>query len=254
MKVAVCGKGGSGKSTVAALLAYEALHRGYRVLVVDSDESNAGLFGMLGFDHPPLPLLDFVGGREGLKQKMGKPNIFGLDRITTADIPEEYILKEKGLGLVAVGKIMHALEGCACPMGALNREFLKKLTLEEDEVAIVDMEAGVEHFGRGIETGIDSVLIVVEPPLESISVAGKVHELAGGIGVDSIWSVLNKVTSEEIAGRLHDELRRRQMEVAGTIYFNEQIFSASLEGKIPRERLEPVAEIFDHIFSGTKKG
>ena len=159
MKIAVCGKGGSGKSTVAALLAYEALHRGYRVLVVDSDESNAGLFGMLGFDHPPLPLLDFVGGREGLKQKMGQPNIFGLDRITTADIPEEYILQENGLGLVAVGKIMHALEGCACPMGALNREFLKKLTLEKNEVAIVDMEAGIEHFGRGIETGIDLSLI-----------------------------------------------------------------------------------------------
>ena len=80
-------------------------HRGYRALVVDSDESNAGLFGMLGFDHPPLPLLDFVGGREGLKQKMGQPNIFGLDRITTADIPEEYILQENGLRLVAVGKI-----------------------------------------------------------------------------------------------------------------------------------------------------
>ncbi|NLA26180.1 MAG: AAA family ATPase, partial [Firmicutes bacterium] len=188
MKIAVCGKGGSGKSTVAALLANEALHRGYKVLVVDSDESNAGLFGMLGFSHPPLPLLDFVGGREGLKQKMGKPNIFSLERITTADIPEKYMLSNNGLKMVAVGKIMHALEGCACPMGALNREFLKKLSLEKDEVALVDMEAGIEHFGRGIETGIDSVLIIVEPPAESVNVAQKVHELASDLGISHIWA------------------------------------------------------------------
>lgn len=249
MKIAVCGKGGSGKSTVAALLAFEALHRGHRVLVVDSDESNAGLFGMLGFDHPPLPLLDFVGGREGLKQKMGKPNIFSLEKITTADIPGEYMLQDNGLGLVAVGKIMHAMEGCACPMGAVNREFLKKLTLEESELAIVDMEAGIEHFGRGIEEGIDSVVIIVEPPLESINVAAKVHELSSGIGIDHIWAVLNKIPSEQIAARLKDELQSRRMDVAGTIHFNEQIFSSSMEGKIPRERLDEVEKILDRILA-----
>ncbi|NLA05380.1 MAG: adenylyl-sulfate kinase [Firmicutes bacterium] len=254
MRIAVCGKGGSGKSTIAALLASEALHRGYRVLVVDGDESNAGLFQMLGFDDPPRPLLDFIGGREGLKKKMGEPNIFELAQITTADIPEKYILSNNGLSLVAIGKIMHALEGCACPMGALNREFLKKLTLEEDEIAIVDLEAGVEHFGRGIETGIDSILIVVEPPLESVNVGRRVHEMASDIGIRSIWAVLNKVPSEQIAARLSDELQSRQIAVAGSIHFNEQIFSASLEGVIPRERLEAVGKIFEVILPDKSKG
>ena len=254
MRIAVCGKGGSGKSTIVALLANEALHRGYRVLVVDGDESNAGLFQMLGFDRPPRPLLDFIGGREGLKKKMGEPNIFELAKITTADIPEKYILSNNGLSLVAIGKIMHALEGCACPMGALNREFLKKLTLEEDEIAIVDLEAGVEHFGRGIETGIDSILIVVEPPLESVNVGRRVHEMASDIGIRSIWAVLNKVPSEQIAARLNEELQSRQIEVAGSIHFNEQIFSASLEGAIPRERLEAVGKIFEVILPNKLKG
>ncbi len=250
MKVAVCGKGGSGKSTMTVLLANEALQRGYKVLVVDSDESNAGLFGMLGFADPPLPLLDFVGGRAGLKQKMGQPNIFSLAQITPADIPDKYILTDNGLKMVAVGKILHALEGCACPMGALNREFLKKLTLAEKEVAIIDLEAGIEHFGRGIEKGLDSVLIVVEPPLESINVAHKVSELASDMGIGNIWAVLNKVPSEEIAARLTDELQSRQIEVAGTLPFNEQIFAASLDGKIPSDRFDEIGKVFDRVAGG----
>lgn len=251
MKIAVCGKGGSGKSTMTALLANEALQRGYKVLVVDSDESNAGLFGMLGFAEPPLPLLDFVGGRAGLKQKMGQPNIFSLAQITPADIPDQYILSRDGLQMVAVGKILHALEGCACPMGALNREFLKKLTLAEKEVAIIDLEAGIEHFGRGIEKGLDSILIVVEPPLESINVAQKVYELASAMGIGNIWAVLNKVPTEQIAARLTDELRSRQIKVAGTLSFNEQIFAASLEGKIPSDRFDEISRVFDLMLAGT---
>ena len=254
MRIAVCGKGGSGKSTIVALLANEALQRGYRVLVVDGDESNAGLFKMLGFEQPPRPLLDFIGGREGLKKKMGEPNIFELAQITTADIPEKYLFSENGLMLVSIGKIMHALEGCACPMGALNREFLKKLTLGEKELAIVDLEAGVEHFGRGIEKGIDSILIVVEPPLESVNVGQKVHEMATDMGIGSVWAVLNKVPSEQIEARLKDELQSRQMKVAGSIRFNEEIFSSSLEGEIPRERLEAVGKIFEVILPDKSKG
>ena len=140
MKISVCGKGGSGKSTIVALLANEALKRGYQVLVVDSDESNSGLFRMLGFDRPPVPLMELVGGKKGLKQKMGQPSILSEANIQTAQIPEEYLLKKDSLKLMAIGKILQSLEGCACPMGVLSREFLKKLALEADELTIVDME------------------------------------------------------------------------------------------------------------------
>jgi CO dehydrogenase maturation factor len=233
MKISVCGKGGSGKSTVVALLANEARANGYRVLVVDSDESNSGLFRMLGFDHPPVPLMELVGGKKSLKQKMGQPNVLSETRIATAHIPEHYLLEKDGLGLVAIGKILQSLEGCACPMGVLSREFLKKLTLQEDELAIVDMEAGVEHFGRGVETSIDSVLVVVEPPLESINVGQKIHDLASEIGIKNVWAVMNKVPSEAIATRLKAELQERHIEVVGCIYFDADIFRSSLDGRIP---------------------
>jgi CO dehydrogenase maturation factor len=251
MKISVCGKGGSGKSTVVALLANEALKRGYQVLVVDSDESNSGLFRMFGFDCPPVPLMELVGGKNGLKQKMGQPNVLGEARIKTAQIPEKYLLKRNGLKLAAIGKILQSLEGCACPMGVLSREFLKKLDLAEDELAIVDMEAGVEHFGRGVETSVDSVLIVVEPPLESVNVGQKIHELASGIGIQNVWAILNKIPTEEIATRLKSELQERHIEVVGCIYFDADIFSSSLDGRIPSNGVAvgEIKEVMDSILS-----
>jgi CO dehydrogenase maturation factor len=233
MKISVCGKGGSGKSTVVALLANEARAKGYRVLVVDSDESNSGLFRMLGFDYPPVPLMELVGGKKSLRQKMGQPSVLAENRIVLEDLPPQYLVQKDGLMLVSIGKILQSLEGCACPMGVLSREFLKKLALAEDDLAIVDMEAGVEHFGRGVETSIDSVLIVVEPPLESVNVGQKIHDLASGIGIKNVWAVLNKVPSEDIATRLRTELQERQIEVVGCIYFDADIFSSSIDGRMP---------------------
>jgi len=233
MKISVCGKGGSGKSTVVALLANEARTKGYRVLVVDSDESNSGLFSMLGFDYPPVPLMELVGGKKSLQQKMGQPSVLAESRIVLEDLPSKYLVQKDGLMLVGIGKILQSLEGCACPMGVLSREFLKKLALAEDDLAIVDMEAGVEHFGRGVETSIDSVLIVVEPPLESVNVGQKIHDLALGIGISNVWAVLNKVPSGDIATRLEAELQERQIEVVGCIYFDADVFSSSIDGRMP---------------------
>ena len=251
MKISVCGKGGSGKSTIVAMLASEAQARGYHVLVVDSDESNSGLFQMLGFDHPPIPLMELVGGKKSLKQKMAQTNVLSENQIATAHIPCQYVLNRDRLKLVAIGKILQSLEGCACPMGVLSREFLKKLALAEDELAIVDMEAGVEHFGRGVDTSIDSVLIVVEPPLESVNVGQKIHDLASGIGVKNVWAIMNKVPSEEIATRLKAELQKRRIEVVGCIYFDADIFSSSLDGRIPVNgvAVRDIKDILDRILS-----
>jgi CO dehydrogenase maturation factor len=252
MKISVCGKGGSGKSTLVALLANEALKRGYRVLVVDSDESNTGLFRMLGFDRPPVPLMELVGGKKSLKQKMSQTNVLSETQLKISQIPQEHLLQRDGLMLVSIGKILQSLEGCACPMGVLSREFLKKLVLQENELVIVDMEAGVEHFGRGVDTSIDSVLVVVEPPLESVNVGQKIHELASGIGIKNVWAVLNKVPSEDIAARLKTELRERNIEVVGCIYFDADIFASSLDGKIPVNGIavRETKEVMDSILSG----
>jgi CO dehydrogenase maturation factor len=240
LKISVCGKGGSGKSVIATLLANEFKTRGYRVLVVDSDESNSGLYRMLGFDRPPLPLMELVGGKKGFKERMAvkfssgesepKMEVLTQDRILVKDIPPQHIKDNDGLRLVNIGKILHSLEGCACPMGVLSREFLAKLHIDEDEVVVVDMEAGVEHFGRGIETSIDRVLAIVEPSFESLELALKVKQLAAGAGVSKTQAILNKITSDKIAMRLKDELARRGLEVIGIVHHDPQVFEAALEG------------------------
>jgi CO dehydrogenase nickel-insertion accessory protein CooC1 len=153
MKISVCGKGGSGKSTLVCLLAKQAEARGQKVLVVDSDESNSGLFRMLGFPQPPTPLMVLVGGKRKLKEKMRRPNVLAGSRITTEDIPCQYVIRRNGIGFVSIGKNLQSLEGCACPMGVLSREFLSKLRLNENEIAIVDMEAGPKSLMQILGAG-----------------------------------------------------------------------------------------------------
>ena len=217
-KVAICGKGGSGKSTIAALLAHGLRDRGYRVLVVDSDESNPGLYRMLGLERRPEPLLELVGGKKKVFQAFSESSespksVLTQEEIRTSDLPSQYVVERDGTRLVCIGKILQSLEGCACPMGALSREFLKRLSLGEDEVALVDMEAGIEHFGRGVETSVDSVLAVTEPSFDSLELAEKISTLAAEAGVESVWAVLNKVTSEEIGLRMGEELEGRGIRV-----------------------------------------
>ena len=183
-KISVCGKGGSGKSTIVALLADAIRERGYQVLVVDSDESNPGLYRMLGLERRPKPLLELVGGRKNVfttfsREREAPQNVLAQEEIPITDIPRQYLAERDGMRLICVGKVLQSLEGCACPMGALSREFLKRLSLQEDEMAIVDMEAGVEHLGRGVGTSLDGVLIVVEPSLDSLELAEKIHTIYG---------------------------------------------------------------------------
>jgi CO dehydrogenase maturation factor len=212
------------------LLANQAISRGFGVIVVDSDESNSGLFKMLGFKIPPVPLMELVGGKKKLREKMSHPNVLAKSHLSIKDIPPRHLIRRNGLALVSIGKILQALEGCACPMGVLNREFLKKLRLGEKEIAIIDMEAGVEHFGRGIDEGIDRVLLVVEPSFESLTVAEKIKGLASGLD-KAVLAVLNKIDSERIALKLEGELRTRDIEVIGIIPNDPLVFEACLEGR-----------------------
>lgn len=234
MKISVCGKGGSGKSTVTTLLAKRALQRELAVLVVDADDSNSGLYQMLGFASPPTPLMELVGGKSGIKEKMGKQPLMSRDRIRIDDIASEYIRANNGLKLVGIGKILQALEGCACPMGVLNREFLKKLSLNRGEIAIVDMEAGVEHFGRGIDENIDHVLVVVEPSLDSLNLAARIKTLAAGMQ-KNVSAVLNKTPSEEVALQMRQNLADKGLDTIGTFPSDPRVIEASIRGDVPVE-------------------
>jgi CO dehydrogenase maturation factor len=241
MKIAICGKGGTGKSTVVALFAGEFKKSGMRVAVIDSDESNSGLFWMLGLERQPRPLMDFLGGRKGIQDRIAarsqdnqseqKMSIFLQDTIPMEDIPEDYRVENERTRLIAIGKIKQSLEGCACPMGILCREFLKKLRLGDKEIAIVDMEAGIEHFGRGVENSVDAVIAVIEPSLESINLAEKIGALASGSGAKFAGVVMNKMSSNREYETMSAELEGRGLSVLGQITYSKEILNACLQGQ-----------------------
>jgi CO dehydrogenase maturation factor len=214
------------------------------VLVVDSDESNPGLYRVLGFDQRPRPLLELVGGKKQVFPTFSDEAASGESLLTrqefrVADVPDDYVVERDGIGLACIGKIVQSMEGCACLMGVLSREFLKRLSLQEDEMVVVDMEAGIEHFGRGVETSIDSVLIVTEPSFDSLALAEKISALAAEVGVERVWTILNKIGSEEIASRVRKELEERGISVIGSIGYEPEIFQSGLEGRpVRRDNLD----------------
>jgi CO dehydrogenase maturation factor len=241
VKICICGKGGSGKSTVLTLLAHGFRQHGQEAIVLDSDESNSSLFWMLGFERPPQPLMDFFGGRKNIQKKMltqfsrgeNEPtmSIWEMASITSLSLPSGYMIEKDGLKLVSTGKIHQAMEGCACAMGRVTREFLKNFQLAENEIMLVDMEAGIEHFGRGVEASVDGVISVVEPSLESISLSKKVMDLTQSSGATFLGAFLNKISSQDQKDRVIKKMTELGVPVIGTIGFQEEIQSACFEGK-----------------------
>jgi CO dehydrogenase maturation factor len=240
LKLAICGKGGCGKSTITALLARSFSSKGYQVLVIDSDESNSGLYRKLGMESSPLPIMDMIGGRKGFKEKKSAIAVGGasasqdllVDKsISIHDIAPEHISSRDGISLIIVGKIEQAMEGCACPMGVVNREFLHKLKLLPKEIVIVDTEAGLEHFGRGLESTLDGIIIVIDPSFESIDYAEKAFNLTRDSGINNIWTVINKANSQTTVDKLKKLLDSRNIPLTTSINFDDSIFETELEGK-----------------------
>jgi len=220
-KIAVCGKGGSGKTTAVALLTLALKEAGRSVIVIDADESNPGLGRMLGIKDEPQPLSDLFG-EDGLFSERGR---FCMD-----DIPPGFVSAVDGVRFMEVGKILDPFQGCACPMAESARQIVEKLELKEGELLILDMEAGVESFGRGVERQADTILAVVEPSFESITVAGRVAQMAQGMGIGRVGAVLNKMSSAAMASRTTQELEKLGVKVLGVLNYSPELAEAAFDG------------------------
>ena len=230
-KIAVCGKGGTGKTTAVALMASAFRRFGYMVLVMDMDDSNPGLRKMLGFHQEPKPLMAALDRRPG-GQQSGTEWLTRKEILVT-DIPQEYLLGQDNLRFLMVGKIADPFQGCACSLADLGRDLAQKLILQEKEILLIDTEAGVESFGRGLERYMDTVVVMVEPSSESLALAEKISYMADGIGVRKVKAIPNKIPTEKVEKRILEEMDKRKIEVLGTLYLDDQISAASLEGMGP---------------------
>lgn len=230
MKIAICGKGGSGKSTITTLLAKELAREGNKVLVVDSDESNYGLHKQLGMALPK-DFTAFFGGKEKVLRDMMLSNFacqFFDGAWKLSDIPAGYCEEKDGVCLMASGKIHQANEGCSCPMNNVIAQFISNLQLAQREYAILDMEAGIEHFGRGVDNGVDAIIMVVDPSYESLRLTKKILELGQSIG-KPVYFVLNKVTDASRDAML-DAVAERSL-VAAIVPAEDAISTAGLTGQ-----------------------
>ena len=253
-KIIISGRGGSGKSTLVTLMAQKLKSEGKEVLVVDSDESNLGLGIMLGIAPAEKTLMDYLGGKPAVTEKLmamirqeGDEQIeLFPDNVGLKDLSSEFVQWNENAGLMQIGKIEHTMEGCACPMGAVTRDFLKHLILDEEQWVLVDTEAGVEHFGRGIVEGVDAVLMVVDPSNDAVLLSEKAAKLTGEAGKD-FGVILNKV-DDQTQPVLEERLTIKNIEVKGVLPYSPLLAQTNLQGKSLEEY--SANEILDKLIMG----
>jgi CO dehydrogenase maturation factor len=248
MKLLICGKGGSGKSTITAVLAKNLIERKYRVLVVDADESNFGLSAQLGLLEPK-ELMEQIGGKNAIKNRMGrvqgdghKAPVFS-ESWGIEDIPSDVLSKEGELHLMQIGKVKHYGEGCACPMGVLSKDFLTHLTLAVKEFVLIDTEAGVEHLGRGVAEAADLILAIIDPSFESIRLSKKIAAMAEE-SKKPCYFVINRAdgaTAEKIATEIGME------QVIGIVPFNSSVQDKGLNGEALDAGSLDISSVIDTI-------
>ena len=238
-KIAVAGKGGVGKTTLAALLSRIFAGRGQSVIAVDADPA-ACLGFALGL--PPelqakvTPISEMS---ELIEERTGaKPGSYGTyfkinPRVD--DIPERFSVQYQGVRLLRLGTIDRGGSGCICPESAMLKSLVTYLILHRDEQLILDMDAGLEHLGRATASAVDYFLVVVEPGKRSMETAHQIAKLAADIGIKTVALVANKVRGEE--DRRFIEENRGSLPLLGYLSFQPAAIKADQDG----------ASIFDAV-------
>ena len=233
MKVAITGKGGVGKTTLSSTLARLYADEGRTVLAADVDpDANLGL--ALGLTQEEVDeIVPISKMRTLVEERTGATaaNKFFKLNPYVADIPDTFSKDINGVKLLVMGTVDVGGSGCVCPEHVMLKSVLSNLTYRKNDVVIMDMEAGLEHLGRGTAMNMDQFIVVIEPGARSVQTYHNVKRLASDLGVKRVRVVANKVRDSR-----DEEFVRSAIpadDLLGCIHYNTEIMDADRNGKSP---------------------
>jgi CO dehydrogenase maturation factor len=231
MKLAIVGKGGVGKTTLAAALARRFSRLGRPVVAVDADP-DGNLASALGVPEERVPqpiaqMRELILERTDAKDE-GAGLMFKLNPAVD-DLPDRFSVDADGARLLVLGTVETGGKGCMCPEGAVLKALMQHLLLRVADNVVLDMEAGLEHMGRASATGVDALVAVVEPGMRSVQTAARIRKLAGDIGIRTTFVVANKIRQPEQLETLRSALGEEH--IIGTLPYSTELAQADLDGR-----------------------
>ena len=240
MKIAVTGKGGVGKTTFAATLARLYAEEGRHVLAADVDpDANLGL--ALGFSEEELDTIVPISKMRKLVEERtgaGPDNQYYKINPKVDDIPDAYGKVCNGVKLLVLGTVETGGAGCVCPEHVMLRRIINNRVLHRGDVVVLDMEAGLEHLGRGTTESMDEFIVVIEPGARSVQTYKNVKRLAKDLGITQVKVVANKVRNEEDEEFIRNKIPAEDL--LGMIHYNVEVMDADRQGKSPYDFSETV--------------
>jgi CO dehydrogenase maturation factor len=240
MKIAVSGKGGVGKTLIAGGLARGFSERGLKTIAIDADPS-PNLALTLGLSAKEArTIVPITENEELVKSKTGT-GYSGVYRLsfTVDDIVSEYsVTTPFGVNLIVMGTVRSMGSGCMCAPNAVIRALLRHLIVERNEAIVLDLEAGVEHIGRGTARQVDALLIVADSNLKSLEIAKHIHELAAEAGLKQLYLVGNRIMNEKQKEAVRRFANKNGLSILTFIPFDEKVTEAEMLGKTPLQYKE----------------
>ncbi len=243
MKVAVSGKGGVGKTLIAGGLARGFVERGFKTMAIDADSSpnlalTLGLSAEEARKITPLtenqPLVDS-------KTKTEYAGVFNLN-FTVNDIVRDYSVQTPlGVSLIVMGTVKAMGAGCMCAPNAVVRAMLRHLMVERNEAVVLDLEAGVEHIGRGTAKAVDVLLIVADSNLKSLEIAKHIKDMTAAAEMKRVYLVGNRVMNAEQQAAIQTFADKNELEILMFVPFDQKVIEADMRGETPLKNKEIAA-------------
>ena len=252
-RIGIIGKGGAGKSTITVLAARALRQRGYSVCVLDADSTNVGLHGGLGIDNAPAPLLEYFGGAVfsggRVSCPVDDPTRLPDATISLQDLPDRFVERSPdGIWFLVAGKLGALGPGAGCdgPIAKIARD-LEVRSESGNMVTLVDLKAGFEDSARGLITGVDWAVVVVDPTRSAVRLAADMNDLVRSLHEGGMPATEHLENPElvEIANSIYRDSRAR-MALTVLNRIPDDYMEQKLRNDLIAYGIEPVAVVHEY--------